>query len=129
MWKDWMPFSIVAPGHYYVEDLAETRKALYAQGYTARVSLTHKCEPRKLSYSLPKGQLVLHKEPEHTEELEEFLGKFDLPYHGCGLPAAVGQVMELTQTRRVLGEEAPGAVQFAGRPLRPLRRGIAHGRG
>ena len=76
--------------------LAAARASLYKEeGLTARVSMTHKCEPRKLTYSLPEGQLVLHRDPEYAGELEEFLRKFGLPYYGCGLPQAVGQVMEL----------------------------------
>ena len=68
---------------------------MHEQCLTARVSMTHKCEPRKLTCALPTGQMVLHKEPDEAAELSTFMQSFGLHYHGCALPAAVGQVMEL----------------------------------
>ena len=59
------------------------------------MSLTHKGEPRKLTYALPKGEMVVHKQHDDAPDIAAFLRHFSLPYHGSALPAAVGQVMEL----------------------------------
>ena len=85
----------VAEGHFLTEDLAEARQRLYAAGHAAKVSLTHKGEPRKLTYTLPKGKMVIHKQHEDAPDIAAFMHHFSLPYHGSALPAAVGQVMEL----------------------------------
>ena len=51
--------------------------------------------------------------PDHAEDLEAFLQKFNLPYHGSGLPAAVGQVLELLlQPKREAFSEKKRLAQF-----------------
>ena len=87
-------FGGVAVGHFLAEDLAEVRQRLHAEGHVVKVSLTHKCEPRKLTYAPPKWKMVIHKEHADSVDIAAFLRKFSLPYHGSALPAAVGQVME-----------------------------------
>ena len=112
-----------APGQWRVNDL----RGLYPPGgvnpETAILGVlgrpvTNSWSPLLHGMALKAAKLDAVYLPFEPEELEEFLGKFGLPYHGCGLPAAVGQVMELLGG--VLREEAPGAVHLAGRPLRPL---------
>ena len=76
--EEWQSFSGVAEGHFLADDLAEVRQRLYADGYTAKVSLTHKCEPRKLTYALPKGKMVIHKEHGDAPEIAAFLRHFSL---------------------------------------------------
>ena len=70
------------------------RQSLHDQGLVAKVSVTHKCELRKLTYALPEGRLVIMKDNEQGDHIAAFLHRFSLPYHGSGLPAAIGQVME-----------------------------------
>ena len=89
------PFLEPKVGYFTAPDLAAVRQSLFEQGLVAKVSVTHKCEPRKLSYSLPTGRLVITKENDYAYDIAAFLRHFQLPYHGSGLPAAVGQVMEL----------------------------------
>ena len=61
-YEEWQSFSGgVAEGHFLTDDLAEVRQRLYAEGHAAKVSLSHKGEPRKLTYALPKGKMVIHK--------------------------------------------------------------------
>ena len=95
-YEEWQSFSgVVTEGHFFADDLAEVRQRLHKEVYTARVSLTHKCEARKLTYAPPKGKMVIHTEQNDAPEIAAFLRHFSLPYHGSALPAAVGQVMEL----------------------------------
>ena len=94
-WEEWQHFpGTLEPGHFLAEDLAAVRQSLHDQRLVGKISVTHKCELRKLTYSLPTGRLVIMKDNEQGDHIAAFLHRFSLPYHGSGLPAAIGQVME-----------------------------------
>ena len=67
-WVLWAPFGGVRrPGFLLTEDLASAREQI---PLVPKISMSHKCEPRQLTYFYPKGKLVIMKEADNSSEID-----------------------------------------------------------
>ena len=85
-WKPWR--GDLVPGHFYVADIEDVRRALLEQGISPRICMKDRHEVRQLTI----GKCCIHTVPEDLASIQNFRKNLSqrgvrLDYYGEGLPA------------------------------------------